>query len=311
MDRVRRLVRAQEAYRYGIYGKNIGIAVLDTGIYAGHPDFDSRVTGFQDVLHHRRSPYDDCSHGTHVSSIIGGSGRMSGGKYMGIAPECHLIHVKVLDEKGNGSKEDVLAGIAWVLKNRERYGIRIMNISVGTVRESRQRDIQLVEAVEKAWDAGLVVVVAAGNMGPEPMSITVPGNSKKVITVGSYDDCTVKGRGQEGQSCYSGTGPTAECICKPDLVAPGSGIVACSSFSAQKGRGYYCKKSGTSMATPVVSGAIALLLSQEPGLTNAEVKIRLRESAVDLHLPQNRQGWGKLDVKNLLFDTSWKKFFLT
>lgn len=308
MNRVRELVNAQSAYRYGIYGKGIGVAVLDTGICGTHPDFDSRIVGFRDTLHHRRQPYDDCSHGTHVSSIIAGSGKMSGGNYMGIAPECRLIHVKVLDEKGNGSKADVLEGIHWVLQRRNQYGIRILNISVGTVRESRQRDLQLVEAVERAWDAGLVVVVAAGNMGPEPMSITVPGNSRKVITVGSYDDCRKTGGAGEENLCYSGNGPTSECICKPDIVAPGSGIVACSSLNVSKGKSLYCRKSGTSMATPVVSGAIALLLSREPGLSNAEVKIRLRESAVDLHMPRNKQGWGKVDVGRMLFGSGWKNF---
>ena len=301
MDRVRELVGAKEAYRRGIYGKNIGVAILDTGVYAAHPDLENRVSAFCDVLHHRMEPYDDCSHGTHVSSIIGGSGRMSGGRYMGIAPQCRLIHVKVLNEKGNGSKEDVIGGLSWVLDNKQRYGIRIVNISVGTVRESRQRDIQLVEAVEKVWDAGLIVVVAAGNMGPQPMSITVPGNSRKVITVGSYDRFGGYPASRGEDACYSGNGPTSECICKPDIVAPGSRITACSSLAGQRGHGFYCKKSGTSMATPVVSGAIALLLSKEPQLSNAEVKMRLRESCQDLHLPRNRQGWGRLDIGSLLF----------
>lgn len=308
MNRVRELVNAQSAYRYRIYGKGVGVAVLDTGICGIHPDFDSRIAGFWDTLRHREQPYDDCSHGTHVSGIIGGSGKMSGGKYMGIAPECRLIHVKVLDEKGNGSKGNVLEGINWVLEHRNQYGIRILNISVGTVRESRKRDLQLVEAVEKAWDAGLVVVVAAGNMGPDPMSITVPGNSRKVITVGSFDDCGKREGYKEENFCYSGNGPTSECICKPDIVAPGSGIVSCSSLNILKGKSLYCQKSGTSMATPVVSGAIALLLSREPGLSNAEVKIRLRESAVDLHLPRNKQGWGRLDIQKMLLGNSWKNF---
>lgn len=300
MNRVRALVHAKEAYRQHLYGKNIGVAVLDTGISAAHPDFDTRVAAFRDILKNKKIPYDDCSHGTHVSSIIGGSGLMSGGKYMGIAPGCRLIHIKVLDHQGNGSKEDVIKGIDWVIDNRQQYGIRIMNISVGTVRESRQRDIQLVKAVEKAWDAGIVVVVAAGNMGPEPMSITVPGNSRKVITVGSMDDCkNAPGTGAEPQ-CYSGNGPTTECICKPDIVAPGSGIIACSPISDRGTRKAYCRKSGTSMATPVVSGAIALLLSRYPQMTNVEVKIRLRNTALDLHMPRWHQGWGMLDIQRLL-----------
>ena len=159
-------------------------------------------------------------------------------------------------------------------------------------------DMQLIEAVERAWDAGLVVVVAAGNMGPEPMSITVPGNSRKVITVGASDDCLhVAGSGI--RPCYSGRGPTAECVCKPDITAPGSGIISCNALS-RRGAGYYARKSGTSMATPIVSGCIALLLATEPYLTNVQVKMRLHDTAVDLGLPRKQQGWGQIDAGKLL-----------
>lgn len=98
-----------------------------------HPDFDDRIVAFADMLHGRTELYDDNSHGTHVSSIIGGSGRMSGGRYEGMAPKCQLVVVKVLDEKGNGNIGNVLHGIQWVLENRARFQIRIVNISVGTL----------------------------------------------------------------------------------------------------------------------------------------------------------------------------------
>lgn len=289
MNRVRGVVRAEKLYQNGIFGKDIAAAVLDTGLYP-HPDFEGRIAAFQDCVNHKNSLYDDCSHGTHVSGILGGSGAVSGRQYMGIAPECRLVAVKVLDRKGNGNKEDVLAGIDWVIKNRIKYGIRIMNVSVGTIRESSQRDRELIEGVENAWDAGIVVVVAAGNMGPEPMTITVPGNSRKVITVGADGSF---------RPYFSGMGPTAECVCKPDIVAPGSEIVSCNAVTA-KNKNYYTTKSGTSMATPVVSGAIALLLSKYPDMTNVEVKMKLRESAVDLGFPRNRQGWGRIDIEKLL-----------
>ena len=297
MNRVRSIIHADEAYEMGIRGQGIGVAVLDTGVYL-HPDFDRRIIFFRDYLAGRRECYDDCSHGTHVCGILGGSGAVSQGRYRGIAPECSIINLKVLDQRGNGNKDDVINGIDWVIKNRSKYGIRILNISVGTIKESAQRDQLLVDAVERAWDAGLVVVVAAGNMGPEPMSITVPGNSKKVITVGASDDSApVLGEGV--RPCYSGRGPTAECVCKPDITAPGSLIVSCN--SRYRGNpGYYKIKSGTSMATPMVSGGIALLLSIQPYLTNVEVKMKLRETAVDIGLPRQQQGWGLIDIKRLL-----------
>ena len=135
-----------------------------------------------------------------------------------------------------------------------------------------------------------MVVCAAGNLGPEHYTITAPGNSRKVITVGMSE---------EQNNWYSGRGPTEACVCKPDLVAPGSRIWSCNAFYTGS-RNYYCKKSGTSMATPVVSGAVALLLEKEPWLSNVEVKMRLKEAAEDLGMERNRQGWGQPDIPRLL-----------
>lgn len=284
MNRVRTILRVQEVINRGFTGKGIRVAVLDTGI-AGHPDYADRVVCFKDFINSGKFRYDDYGHGTHVTGILAGNGQMSG-QYRGIAPQAEIIHLKVLDKNGNGSRRDVLKGISWIIQNYAKYEIRILNISVGTVKEGDIRDEVLVEAVEKAWDAGITVVVAAGNMGPAPQSITAPGNSRKVITVGSSDDFG---------SFSPGRGPTRNCICKPDIVAPGAGIVSCSNIPVN-GRWGYCRKSGTSMATPMVSGAAALLLSKEPWLTNVEIKMRLRETAVDLGLEHSRQGWGLLDI---------------
>lgn len=289
MNRARNILHVQEALNRGITGKGIRTAVLDTGAVS-HPDFADRIVCFKDFINGKQGNYDDYGHGTHVTGILAGNGTVAGA-YRGIAPQAEILLLKVLDRNGNGSRKDVLNGIYWVIQNRVKYDIRIMNISVGTVKEGDIRDEALVEAVEKAWDAGIVVVVAAGNMGPAPKTITAPGNSKKVITVGSSDDFG---------SFSSGRGPTRNCVCKPDIVAPGAGILSCSSISVN-GKWGYCRKSGTSMATPMVSGAVALLLSKEPWLTNVEIKMRLRETATDLRLPHSRQGWGLLDVRKLLF----------
>lgn len=269
-------------------GKGIGVAVLDTGI-SPHIDFDSRMKGFYDFLHEKKQPYDDNGHGTHVAGIIGGSGLASQGKHCGIAPECNLISLKILDHKGNGSMKDVMRAFQWLKNNRVQKGIRIINISVGTVGRGDKNSSLLIKGVEELWDEGFVVVTAAGNMGPEPGSITAPGSSRKVITVGSSDLL-------EGYGGISGRGPTRDCICKPDLVAPGSGIISCSSRS----RYGYSMKSGTSMSTPKISGAIALMLEKDPFLTNVEIKMLLRESARDLGYDRNLQGWGELDLKQFM-----------
>ncbi len=295
MNHVRDAIHCDMAYRMGLTGRGVGVAVLDTGIYL-HEDFEHRVADFVDIVHRRRDAYDDNGHGTHIAGIIGGSGSASDGKYMGIAPECHIIMLKVLDKKGNGYASDVLAGLKWVRDNRERYGIRIVNISVGSFsRKGMTENSVLVRGVNAAWDDGLVVCVAAGNMGPGTNTITTPGISRKVITVGCSDDYKEVNVMGNRMIDYSGRGPTGACICKPEIIAPGAGIMSCSNEEGQ-----YQSKSGTSMSTPLVSGAIALLLQKYPYMNNRDVKLMLRERAVDLGLPINQQGWGLLDVERLL-----------
>ncbi|MDO4323647.1 MAG: S8 family peptidase [Lachnospiraceae bacterium] len=296
MNRVRAQLHADEVHAAGFTGRGITAAVLDSGI-CFHPDYAHRIIAFRDFVNGKAVCYDDASHGSHVSGILGGDGSSSRGRYCGIAPGCSLVHLKVLDRYGQGKLEDIIAAMEWVIRNRERHNIRIMNLSAGTSKgEDDYNAKRLVQEVERAWDAGIVVVVAAGNMGPEPRSITVPGNSRKVITVGASDD--FRGKGRYAKAEYSGCGPTEECICKPELVAPGTGIYSCSPYWKQ-GR-YYSVKSGTSMAAPAVAGGIALLLEKEPFLTNVKVKMRLKETAVDLGYPKNRQGWGIPDLRRLL-----------
>lgn len=280
-------------------GQGIGVAVLDSGISL-HPDFDYRISGFKDMTKENKMIYDDNGHGTHVAGIIGGSGKLSKGGYSGMAPKCRLIIVKVLDGNGDGEVEHVIRGIRWVLENRERYGIRIVNISVGTLPHvADKEEEELVRAAEKLWDAGLVVVAAAGNYGPQEGSVTTPGISKKIITVGSSNDQKESNTFGRQKKNYSGRGPTKECVVKPDLVAPGSGVISCNG-KYNKNVKPYISKSGTSMATPIVSGAIAVLLSKYPQMSNVEVKMRLRETCVDLGLDKNQQGWGLLNVRKML-----------
>lgn len=269
-------------------GKGIGVCILDTGIYE-HIDFTGRIWAFYDFLAFKRRPYDDNGHGTHVAGLVAGDGTASMGKYKGAAPGCGIISLKVLDRYGTGSQDDVLRALRWIRENRQQYRIRVVNISVGTTCNSKRNHARLLESVEQLWDEGVVVVTAAGNQGPRPGSITAPGSSKKVITVGSSDLL-------EGRSAISGRGPTAECVCKPDIVAPGNKIMSC-----VPGKPYsYGVKSGTSMSTPLVTGAIACALEKNPALTNTDIKTMLMNSAEDMGLPQNLQGWGKFNRRKFL-----------
>lgn len=295
MDQAKKWIHCDGSCRQGLTGKGVGVAILDTGVYP-HQDFKNRITVFKDTLRRRLLPYDDNGHGTHIAGIIGGDGTASEGWYQGVAPGCNLICVKVLDHKGNGFASDVLSGLKWVEHHRHEYNIRIINISVGSfAKKGMSENSVLVKGVDAAWDAGFVVVVAAGNNGPGNHTITTPGISRKIITVGCSDDYKEVDVSGSRMIDYSGRGPTSACVCKPDIVAPGSSIVSCA--AREDG---YTVKSGTSMSTPLVSGALALLLERYPKMTNVEVKLRLRERAVDLGLPHNQQGWGLLDVEKLI-----------
>lgn len=267
MDRVKKRIRYHcSDTLHGKYeGRNVCVAVLDTGI-ALHPDFSGRIAGFKDCVYGKRLPYDDNGHGTHVTGILAGDGRMSGGRLAGMAPKAKIVSVKVLDEKGQGDIRQILEGIRWVKQNKKRFGIQIVNLSVGAKAGiDKKKEEWLVEAVEQLWDQGVIVVVSAGNYGPGKGTIAIPGNSRKVITAGAV--------GAAGDKNCSGQGPTETCVVKPDVSAPGFHIVSCSHRFKNR-KNYYTEKSGSSMATPVISGAAALLLSKYPGMGNVEVKLR-------------------------------------
>ena len=295
MDRTGKDINADYAHRAGYIGNGVGVAVMDTGIVK-HPDFDHRILVFRDFCNQKKYPYDDNGHGTHISGMIGGSGAASRGRYMGVAPGCNPIVLKSLDRNGNGNTKEVLKATEWMVKNKERYHIRILNISVGMLPEAKEEEQKrLMQAMEWAWNNGIVVVAAAGNNGPDSCSVTIPGICKTIITVGSSDDENFITKQHGLLPGYSGRGPTKQCIVKPEILAPGTNIISCSA----KGKSYEVK-SGTSMATPVVSGAIALLLGAYPTLTPPEVKLILHDSAIDSETEKKKQGWGRIDVKRML-----------
>jgi len=293
MNRVRISLGADAAHTRGLYGEGIGTAILDSGIVP-HPDFvrnGNRIERFVDFVDDGNDVVcDPAGHGTHVAGILCGDGTLSLGKYCGIAPKSHMICCRVLDEKGEGSAQTVATAIRWVISQKDRYGIRILNLSFGSTENDTEAVQRLNTLAEEAWDQGLVVVASAGNNGPLPGSITAPGSSKKVITVGG-----------EAMELKPGRGPTCECIMKPELIAPSSGIMSTAVVGQGKqGRYYYTKRSGTSMATPMVSGAIAVLLGCDSSLSNKEVKEILKRSAVSVGYAKSIQGWGRINLRNML-----------
>lgn len=305
MNNARDIVKADMVQEQGYTGKGIGIAILDTGISTSN-DFiypENRIVAFKDFINNKKTPYDDNGHGTHVAGIAGGNGINSDGKYRGIATDCNLIAVKVLNSEGQGNASDVLAGLQWVMDNKEKYNIRIVNLSIGT--NNTSYNDPLVKAVDMMWDSGVIVTIAAGNDGPRKSTINSPAISKKVITIGSSDDSKQTSVWGSPMVNFSGRGPTLQCIVKPDVLAPGVNIVSClsSNLINQKvdvvDKNYYAL-SGTSMSTPIVSGAIALLLEKHPNLKPDDVKLMLKKCCKNLRLPKNQQGWGLIDIYKLL-----------
>ena len=270
---------------------------MDSGI-SKHLDFDNRIIYFKDFVNKRHVVYDDEGHGTHVSGIIAGSGIMSKGKIRGVAPEAEIVSLKVLDNRGRGKEENVINGLHWIIDNGKKYGIRVVNLSFGTLSNDEKAGKKLIDEVELLWDLGYVVVAAAGNNGPGPNSISTPGDCKKIITVGAENDNIKVFVNGKYTYNYSGRGPTKQCIIKPDIVAPANKIISCSNLWQ---KGYpYIEKSGTSMATPIVTGIVALMLNKKEKLTNVECKKILKENAIDMSMDKNRQGAGLVNANAIL-----------
>ncbi len=302
MQRVRKQLGCSDRIQNEAGNTGVTVAVLDTGI-SQHPDFGNRIIAFHDFVGGKRELYDDSGHGTHVAGCIGGSGAVSGGLYKGIAPDCLFCVGKVLNHEGEGTIEAMYNALLWILDHRIRYRIRVLNVSVG-INQSRNQSTmaELIELLNAVWDSGIVVVCAAGNNGPEEGTISPLGSSAKVITVGCHEGGYFGVRKDLCEN-YSGRGGGEIPYRKPDLVAPGTDIISCSVNCRRNamGRYYnaYAKKSGTSMATPIVSGAAALLLQKYPYMNNLQVKRKMVYSARNMQEAWNKQGWGMLDIENL------------
>jgi serine protease AprX len=305
--------------QYGLDGTGIGIAVIDSGVF-NHDDLKnangtaSRIVYSESFIPGNPSTNDAYGHGTHVAGILAGNGRDSQNgyqvQYTGLAPNANIINLRVLDANGSGTDSQVIAAIQRAIQLKNTYNIRVINLSLGRpVFESYKVD-PVCQAVEAAWQAGIVVVVAAGNSGRDDSNgkqgyatINAPGNDPNVITVGATKTNSSATRLDDTVASYSSKGPTLlDHIVKPDLVAPGNRIVSLTApgstllssvsnlniqpittcllgicTTGQSGK--YMRLSGTSMATPIVAGAAALMLQKDPTLTPDTIKARMMKTA--------------------------------
>ena len=310
LDKASATVRADYAWKNTKTGKGITVAVIDTGIYP-HKDLvtpQNRIAGFKDFVNNKTAPYDDNGHGTHVAGDICGNGCSSNGLYKAPAYESLVVGVKVLNKAGSGKLSDVITGIQWCIDNKEKYNIRIINLSLGSKAVGSYKDDLLCEALEKAWDVGIIVCAAAGNDGPENGTISSPGIDPKIITVGASDDKNTIFRNDDKIASFSSRGPTIDGLEKPDVVCPGTDIVSLRApksyyekqFKKSKVTDSYTSMSGTSMATPICCGMIALLLQAKPSLTPDNVKKILTETSWNLGFSRDEQGAGCPDLEKAL-----------
>src|SRR6267154_643110 len=310
-------VNASAAWQSNYTGAVIGVALIDSGVNT-HPDLfttglfpTSRVVYNQSFVPGDSSAADAYGHGTHIAGLIAGDGISSTGPlfsqtFKGIAPKANIVNLRVLDANGSATDSAVIAAISQAINLKSKYNIRVINLSLGRgVFESYKQD-PLCHAVEQAWKNGIVVVVAAGNNGRFiPTSgygtVTSPGNDPYVLTVGSMKPMGTPQRTDDLIASYSSKGPTMiDHVVKPDVVAPGNLLVSTETsntglynteltnrvpYSAYVYGGsaspskFYFELSGTSMATGVVSGAVADLLQAHPLLTPDQVKARLMKTA--------------------------------
>ncbi|MCL5035897.1 MAG: S8 family peptidase [Chloroflexi bacterium] len=296
LDTATKTLSLDKLWEQGITGKGVTIAVIDTGI-AQHPDIKDRIIGFKDFVNDKKDAYDDQGHGTHCSGIAAGSGKSSGGKYTGAAPEASLVGVKVLDGNGSGSFSDVIKGIQWAVDNKEKYDIKVISMSLGGSISESYKDDPVVQAVEAAVKKGIVTVVAAGNSGPSKGSIGTPGNAPDVITVGALDDKGTVKHDDDSVASFSSRGPTKyDNIVKPDVLAPGVNITAPNADNDG-----YISHSGTSMATPMTAGVAALLVQTKPGIKPLQIKEALMKTADKVRdYDENTQGAGLIDPQEAL-----------
>ena len=300
-----KVVGADKLWTEGIDGDGITVAVVDTGV-AQVGDLSGRVIGGVDFSGGSNPYNDEFGHGTFVAGLIAGSGASSNGQYKGVAPKAKLVSVKIAGADGASDVSHVLAAMQWVVSYRGTYGIRVVNLSLGTDSTQSYHLSPLNAAVERAWDNGIVVTVSSSNSGPGPGTVTKPGDDPLVVTVGALDDKGTPGRGDDIMAGFSGAGPTAaDGLAKPDLVAPGRSVISLrapgsaidSAYPGSRVGSAYFKGSGTSFSTAITSGAAALLLDREPGLTPDQVKARLLNSAgVGPAGDPNVDGHGSLDA---------------
>lgn len=297
------VVRASKAWGLGVTGKGVGVALVDTGVNTGG-DLAGQVLHAEDFTAEQDNQ-DNYGHGTFVAGLIAGTGAGSSGAVRGVAPDAKIVSLKIAGRDGSTDVTRVLEALEWVVDFRDTYGIRVVNLSLGFDSQQSYLVDPLDFAVERVWNAGVVVVAAAGNAGAVG-SITAPGNDPRVITVGASNDRTTLSLTDDNVTSFSSLGPTVDGLAKPDVVAPGRSVVSSRSPGSAIDVAYpssevgtsYARGSGTSFATAITSAAAALVISRTASLTPDQVKWRITSTAraIGSGAPPPGSGSGSVDA---------------
>lgn len=267
----------------GDTGQGVTVAVLDTGI-DNLPDFSGRLIGGVDLTSGNNPYQDSYGHGTFVAGLIAGNGASSSGQYSGEAPGAKLVSVKVAGADGTTHLGTLISGLQWAVDNQSTYGIKVINISLGFQPSQSTVSNPLDNAVEAVWNSGIAVVTSAGNAGPFNGTIVSPGDDPLVITAGAQDDMATPSVADDEMNDFSSAGPTSpDGWVKPDLVTSGRSVVSLAAPGSTIYNSYPSARvgsanfvgSGTSFSAAIVSGAAALVLASNPGLSPDQVKARL------------------------------------
>jgi serine protease AprX len=266
---------------------DIVVAIIDTGINANHPDLKNKVLFFKDYLKNKTTPYDDEGHGTFVSGVVAGTGKINK-SLAGVAPGAALVVFKVLDSSGSGQISDGIAAVDEAISRKAQFNIRVLNLSLAIPGSSNGKDA-FSKICNRAVANGITVVVAAGNEGPIARTIGSPSAAASAITVGAGADLNEKGF---YLADFSGRGPTADGRIKPDLWGPGVAI------KTTRRQGGYTSVNGTSFSTPFISGTVALMLDANPNLTPSKIKSILLATAFRWFPggKSNEGGFGRLQA---------------
>lgn len=289
----------------GKQGAGVGIAVLDTGV-SDVQDLAGRLMHGPDLSGEGQNTVDSYGHGTVMAGIAAGDGSAAGAQpRTGIAPAAQIISVKVAGANGATDVSTMLAGMSWIGAFHDVYNIKVVNLSWGVPSTQDPLIDPLNFAVERLWTLGVTVVVAAGNSGPGAQTIQKPGDDPLAITVGAYDDKSDGSLSNDSVPQWASQGPTAKGLSKPDLVAPGRTLVATRSPGSTVEQqnptaligSAYIKGSGSSEATALTSGVVALLLSVHPTWTPDQVKYALTSTASRMLSPTTyQQGAGRIQA---------------